>query len=159
MPRYAIVENNHVTNIAEADYPVAENWMPSNDASIGDLFVDGLFVPSELSIEDARSRKIEELKQDYYFVTTQPIEFNGFTWAASKEDQDLLVSVLAVGSVPQGMYWRDLTKTARPMTYSDLQALANAILARSLIKDTNLMNKLQAVDQAETIEAVLAIEW
>ena len=41
--RYAIVENGIVINMAEANAPLAANWIQSETAAIGDLCADGVF--------------------------------------------------------------------------------------------------------------------
>lgn len=41
---YAIVENGIVTNIAVSDAPLADNWIASEVARIGDRYEDGQFV-------------------------------------------------------------------------------------------------------------------
>lgn len=43
--RYAIVENGTVVNVAVSDEPLADNWIASNTAAIGDLYENGQFVP------------------------------------------------------------------------------------------------------------------
>lgn len=45
--RYAIVENGAVTNVAMAYEPLASNWVESDTASIGDLYIDGKFIKPE----------------------------------------------------------------------------------------------------------------
>ena len=40
---YAIIENNIVGNIAVADEPLANNWIASETATIGDLYENGQF--------------------------------------------------------------------------------------------------------------------
>lgn len=42
--RYAIVEGGIVVNVAVAEYPIAENWIESESANIGDLYIDGEFI-------------------------------------------------------------------------------------------------------------------
>lgn len=42
---YVIVENDIVTNRTFADSPMAANWIKSDEAQIGYLYVDGVFVP------------------------------------------------------------------------------------------------------------------
>lgn len=42
--RYAIVSNGVVVNIAVAVTPLAVNWIESDTASIGELYVNGKFV-------------------------------------------------------------------------------------------------------------------
>lgn len=43
--RYAIVENDIVTNVVVGDKPLAPDWFASDTAQIGDLYIDGEFVP------------------------------------------------------------------------------------------------------------------
>jgi hypothetical protein len=45
--RYAIIENGIVVNIAEAEFPLADNWIAGETANRGDTYVDGTFIPSE----------------------------------------------------------------------------------------------------------------
>lgn len=41
---FAIVENGVVVNIAVAYEPLAQNWIESESADIGDLYINGQFV-------------------------------------------------------------------------------------------------------------------
>lgn len=54
--RYAIIENNIVTNIAVADEPLADNWFEAHGCNIGDVWDGESFItpgPSEADIEQA----------------------------------------------------------------------------------------------------------
>lgn len=42
--KYAIIENNTVTNVAVADEPLADNWIKSDVAEIGDTYENGEFI-------------------------------------------------------------------------------------------------------------------
>jgi len=56
--KYAIVENGTVINIAVADAPLADNWIQSSTARIGDLWDGTDFttpVPPEPPIEEVRA--------------------------------------------------------------------------------------------------------
>lgn len=46
--QYAIIENNIIVNVAEAeaDYAAAQGWVPALDARIGDLWDGEAFVPA-----------------------------------------------------------------------------------------------------------------
>lgn len=46
--KYAIIENGIVTNIALADAPLADNWIASEVACIGDKYEDGQFATPPL---------------------------------------------------------------------------------------------------------------
>lgn len=132
--------------------------MPGKMQRVGDNLTE---LPEYLPayIDEAREIKKMELRAAYQAAVTSPIVHNAITWATGEEDQSLLATVLAVGSVPQGMYWRDLAGTAHPMTFADLQALAGTILARALIADSSLQSKLQAVESASTLADVNQITW
>lgn len=41
--RFAIIENSKVVNIAVADAPIAENWIETNTATIGQVYENGEF--------------------------------------------------------------------------------------------------------------------
>ena len=115
------------------------------------------YLPAYISA--AKEAKKQELMLAYEAAVTAPITHNSITWAAGRDDQSLLVSCLVAGSVPPGMYWRDLGKTPHAMTYTDLQALAGAMIARGFAADGNLQNKLAEVTAASTVAAVNAIVW
>ena len=111
------------------------------------------------AFEAAKEAKLAEMKVAYETATYADIEHAGKTWKADRDSQQLLAAVLSVGSVPEGMYWRDTTETQNPMSFSDLQALAGAILVRGLLVDSNLAAKKAAVEAATTIEEIDAIVW
>lgn len=107
----------------------------------------------------ARARKIVELKGGYVAEVYSPIDHDGNTWGADPDSRTLLAQVLAVGSVPEGMYWRDHYQTPVAMTYTDLQALGRAILDRGLMADQNLMTKTVLANAATSIEEIDAVNW
>lgn len=41
--RFAIIEDNEVVNIAVADEPIADNWIETNTATIGQVYENGEF--------------------------------------------------------------------------------------------------------------------
>ncbi|MBS0424555.1 MAG: DUF4376 domain-containing protein [Proteobacteria bacterium] len=106
-----------------------------------------------------RTAKIAELEAARLTVEYSNITHAGQTWKADKISRDLLGQVLAVGSVPSGMYWRDAAGTPRAMTYTDLQALGRAILDRGFLADQNLETKKAAVAAAATAAEIMAITW
>jgi len=110
-------------------------------------------------IDSAKESKKRELMVAYEAAITAPVVHNTITWTADKEAQSLLVSCLSSGSVPPGMYWRDVNKTPHAITYADLQALAGAMITRGLIADTNLQAKLANVDAAQTMQDIDQIVW
>jgi len=54
--RYAIIENNIVTNIAIAAKPLADNWFEAHGCNIGDVWDGESFItpgPSEADVQQA----------------------------------------------------------------------------------------------------------
>ena len=41
---FAIIENNNVVNVAVSDAPLADNWVASEVAAIGDTYENGQFI-------------------------------------------------------------------------------------------------------------------
>lgn len=107
----------------------------------------------------AKAAKIAELKTAFDAENYADIEYDNKTWRADKASQQLLSDVLAPGSVPVGMYWRDAAETQHAMTFADLQSLGRAMLDRGLILDNKFETKKAGVIAAQSIEAVNAITW
>lgn len=55
--KYAIIENNAVVNIAVADAALADNWIASEVAAIGDLYEDGRFSKPAIVIDPLAYQK------------------------------------------------------------------------------------------------------
>lgn len=51
--KYAIIENGKVVNLVLADEPIGINWVPGEDAKIGDDFVNEVFCNSAPVIDPA----------------------------------------------------------------------------------------------------------
>jgi Domain of unknown function (DUF4376) len=119
------------------------------------------YLPAHAAVllAEAKTAKLTELQTAYETANYADIDHAGKSWKADKDAQQLLAAVLSPGSVPPGMYWRDITETQNAMTFADLQALARAILDRGLLLDSNLDTKKAAVEAATTIEEVNAITW
>lgn len=49
--KYAIIESGTVVNIAVAEEPLAENWIASEVAAIGDVYSGGEFIKPEPVID------------------------------------------------------------------------------------------------------------
>ncbi|WP_170841628.1 DUF4376 domain-containing protein [Nitrosomonas aestuarii] len=146
----------------QGDGPLPEGIVLGKMERQGDVLVELQdYTPGHLSavLPAAKSAKVESLTASYESEIYANISHDGKTWIADKKSQETLSQVLSVGSVPEGMYWRDATGASNPMTYADLQALAATILARGLAADTNLSAKLSAVDGASTLTEVDAITY
>ena len=80
--------------------------------------------------EQSKHTKINEIKQAYNEANQLDIAYMNTTFQADKESQNLIVSVLSTGTVPDGFYWVDSLNNQVAMTYADLQGLSAEILVR-----------------------------
>lgn len=106
-----------------------------------------------------RAEKIAELQAIGLALVYSDITHAGQTWKTDPDSRALLAQTLAVGSVPEDMYWRDTSGTPHTMTYFELQALARAIFDRGFAADKNMEMKKVAVAAATTAEEIDAITW
>lgn len=64
--KYAIIENNTVINVAVADAPLADNWIASEVANIGDTYENGEFIkpqPPQPSPEEIQASIVSATQQ------------------------------------------------------------------------------------------------
>ena len=77
--KYAIIESGIVVNIAVAEKPLAENWIASDDASIGEFYSDGEFNSAPVDVkalaQAAREKRNALLADsDWTQLTDAPVD-------------------------------------------------------------------------------------
>jgi hypothetical protein len=87
--KYAIIENGKVANIALAESPLESNWVPGEDAAIGDLYQDGQFVPAppdtEAEANAARAQRNALLAaSDWTQLADAPVD--DLAWAVYRQE-------------------------------------------------------------------------
>jgi hypothetical protein len=132
---------------------VGGGWSYEDGVWTSNSIADQVILPAK------RAEKIAQFTVQATAQNVADIDYLDHTWRADSASQGLLAQVLAIGSVPEGMYWRDSSGTPRAMTYANLQGLGVAILARGLAADNNLMIKTAAVNAAATAEDIEAVVW
>lgn len=137
--------------------------IPEQFVGSGWAYADGIWTSNQIAdqviLPAARAEKIEQFTEQATAVNFSNIDYIGYTWRSDPASQTLLAQVLAIGSVPNGMYWRDSLGVPRAMTYVNLQGLGAAILSRGLVADNNLMTKTAALNAATTAADIGLIEW
>ena len=115
-------------------------------------------LPTEAQqLEAAQSIKGQEIQAGYDYANALPIDYMATTFQADKESQDLVVSVLSAGVVPDGFYWLDALNNQVLMTYAELQGLSQTLLMRGQANfGTRLALKI-ATKSAVTVEEVNAV--
>lgn len=86
--KFAIIENGKVSNIAVADAPLADNWIASEIAKIGDEYVNGQFTTpppdTELAAQAVRAQRNALLTaSDWTQVADAPVDQSA--WATYRQ--------------------------------------------------------------------------
>lgn len=152
-------------------YTAPVNWvmvleeatLPDGYVASGWTYTDGVWTINATGAAEAfpgrRKAKLTALTASATAANYADVTYNSITWKTDQISRDLLAQVLSVGSVPEGMYWRDAAGVAQTVTYEDMQGIAFAILERGLQIDTNLINKTIEVNSANTVAAINAVTW
>lgn len=87
--RFAIIEDGKVTNAAVSEAPLADNWIASEDAQIGDLWDGQTFHKPMLDTEDAwanirASRNVMLVNSDWTQLPDAPV--NTAAWAVYRQE-------------------------------------------------------------------------
>lgn len=171
MQRYAIVTDNVVTNVTRATSPLADNWVASDTAGIGDQYDpnEGTFTRPAApapSIEELRAEALSRINAEY---SARASVLAGDYPAAEQQSWPMQVTeaaaVLADDSAPTP--WIDAAAPARGITREALAALIQAqdTAYRSYhgaITGTRqaLRDAIAAVPDDENAAAALdAIQW
>lgn len=86
--KYAIVENNAVVNLAVANAPLADNWIESDTAAIGDTYENGQFIKptpdADAAAAEVRAERNKLLSEsDWTQVLDAPVDQTA--WAAYRQ--------------------------------------------------------------------------
>lgn len=157
VPAYYDTSNIPTPNIevSDADWQEAiDNGYNYVDATKKTLLNKDFRIFTEL-----QTSKILELETVYDAVNKLDIDYMDTTFQADKKSQDLVVSVLSAGSVPNGFYWMDKANNKVDMTFTDLQGLSSAILVRSQSNFDKLQGLKTDVRNATTQDDLDAITW
>jgi len=152
-------------------YTAPVNWvmvleeaiLPEGYVSGGWTYTNGVWAinatGSAAFLPGLRKAKIESLTAASLEAEYEDISYDSLMWASDDSARYLLTQALAVGSVPVGMYWRDVEGVPHDVTYSYLQGLALKMAERALAIDEQLTSKMALVEAATTAAAIRAIVW
>lgn len=103
--KYAIIENGIVSNIAVADAPLADNWIASDAAKIGDEYKNGQFVTPPINT-DLEANQIRDQRNillsasDWTQVADAPVD--QAAWATYRQ---ALRDIPAQSGFPLNVVW------------------------------------------------------
>jgi len=131
-------------------------YIKQNLVAITDAEADAIRNPPK-TLDELKVIKVTELYTAYTSANQSDISYLGTTFQADSKSQDMITSVLSVGSVPSGFYWLDIANNKVTMTYTDLQGLAGAILTRGQVafdKLQGLKAQARAVTDASELDLI-----
>jgi hypothetical protein len=148
-----------ITNIPTPNTEVSDiQWQTA--LNINANYYDGVSFSLKdfRTFEEIQTAKIIDLETDYSDANDQDIDYMNTTFQADKKSQDLIVSVLSAGSVPDGFFWLDKSNTHVTMTFADLQGLSFTILIRSqsnFVKYQNLKSDIISASSTSDLDAIV----
>ena len=113
--------------------------------------------PTDLTF--ARATKNAELVAAYRAAIQQPVVYMGATFQADEDSQDVLNKALASGTLPAGFAWLDINNVWVPMTHTQLQGLAGAMLAQGFAAFQKLQGLKKDLRNTTTVDQINAITW
>lgn len=147
--RCAIIENNKVVNIAEAnaDFAAAMGWIVSDVAAIGDIYENGDFI-KPVVIEDISETKLKkwvEIKSLRDNLTqkggykAQGKWFHSDTFSRSQQ----LGLVLMGSNIPAGLQWKTMDGSFVAMT----PFLAQDVFQAAALQDNLVFSYAEQLNQ------------
>lgn len=156
--KYAILENSIVKNIAIALAPIADNWVESGLADIGDIYnpETGEFLKPAKPINELREDKRNELKAIRDNYCSQPID--GIQVARTEDRENIQGAIAGFDSLyPQGVAgWIGVDNTIKMITKAQLESVASQYIQRKAIAFQHYGELLAALN---TTEEISAISW
>lgn len=107
----------------------------------------------------AKASQNAVLASAYAAAIQIPVAYMATTFQADAGSQDVLTKCLVAGSVPTGFYWLDANNVQVPMTFTQLQGLAGAMLTQGQTAFARLQTRKSTVLAATTVAAVQAVVW
>jgi len=111
------------------------------------------------TFEQLQSTKLSEIEQAYNNANQEDIVYMNTTFDTKDSTQDTIAKNLAIGSVPDGFYFRDVDNNDVSMTYADLQGFGVAIQERNLANFSKYQELKASVGSATPQEELDAIAW
>lgn len=106
-----------------------------------------------------QTAQIGALQKSYQGAIQASVDYMQTTFQADEASQIVLTKVLVVGFVPDGFFWLDSNNAPVPMTYTQLQGLAAAMLVQGQAAFAKLQQLKAAVRSSTSVNDVLSVVW
>ncbi len=111
------------------------------------------------TFEQLQSAKLSEIVQAYTNANQEDIAYMNTAFDTKDSTQDIIAKNLAIGSVPDGFYFRDVDNNDVQMTYADLQGFGAAIQVRNLSNFSKYQELKTSVGSATAQDELDTIVW
>lgn len=162
--RFAILNTSSVVqNVVEADtsFGLAQGWIQSNTAQIGDAYVGGVFTTPGPSLAQAQTTQLSLMDSSYNSANQTPIAYNGTTFQADNGSTVLMsqtIQMMTSNNVASVTWW-DINNVGQTLTLAQLVGLGAAIFARGQTLFAHKQTQKAAIRAATTVAQVQAIVW
>lgn len=132
---------------------------PVAGASTGVLLVT--LPPNSFLVSQAQAVQSAQIVASYTSAMESPIAYLGTTFQADPISLATLNDAIAAsgGMVPSGFAWFDINNTPVPMTFAQMQGLANIIFLRAQPLFVRKKTLQSQISSATSVSAVQAIVW
>jgi hypothetical protein len=152
-------------NLPESDYLVevsAAYWL-IRDSQAWRVRDRKLEVAPSITLMQAQAAQLALIGAAYESAYQLPVAYIGTTFQADAGSQDVLSKTLAAltpnGATPTGFYWADTNNVQVPMSLSQLQGLASAMMTQGWAAFQHKQSQKAAIRAATTVAAVQSITW
>lgn len=149
------------TDYAQEEYTQCADWCNANGATIIDQgeYWEVVAIPAP-TLDEVKQNKIAALKQLRDNEEVQPIEVDGNLFDYDDKARDRInAAIIALDGTVQTLSWTTADNREAIVNVDDLKAIVRAVAVRSNELHVKYRELKEAVEEAETTEAVSHIEW
>jgi len=146
--------------VSDQDHLIAINLPPGSTYS---FTPDGVLTVSQPTaayvLSQAIAAKLEEINSDFFYANSLPISYLGAMFQTDSDSQALISNVITAsgGQLPTSFAWYDVSNNPVPMSFAQLQGLAQAILLRGQGLFSNKQAKKAAARNAPDLSTLSTI--
>lgn len=169
MKNYARIENGMVVELLQTNGDITKMFNPALvwvectvviGIAVGWTYAKSTFAtPAAPPLAQVQAAQIAILTASYNAEIQLPVSYMATTFQADSGSQDTLTKCLVPGAVSADFGWWDVNNVKVPMTFTQLQGLAGAMLVQGQAAFVKLQTLKAQVRSATTIAAVQAVVW
>ena len=148
MASYAIIENDAIINVAEADTPLAENWLLLPEgATIGwtRSAPGGAFAaPAPASLQHRQTAAWERIKHERDRRKSLGVKVGEHWYHSDADSRIQQLSLFVMGAAVPPVQWKTLTLSGPPVFVTMTQALAGGIFQGTAASDAAIFAAAEA---------------